>query len=497
MDIQISGKSISEVESDVLIVPVFEGDGPTAGALAELNGATDGLLATLFASAEVKARRDHSILLHTNAAQGAKRLLFYGAGKAEAISSLALQRLAAAAIRKLLAYNFSSAALLLTAPLENPARVQALAEGLMLGQVKGNLYHTDSEDTQEIGQLELICEAADPSAFTQAIATAKVMAEAANFARRLTFEPGNELTPTRLAEQAAEMATREGLACTVMDESEMKQLGMGALLGVSRGSEEPAKLIILRYEPEGADPSQLTALVGKGITFDSGGISIKPANGMEEMKNDMGGGAAVLGAMQIIARLKPRARVLGVVAASENMPSGRAYKPGDVLRSLSGKTIEVVNTDAEGRLVLADAITYSINQGATHIIDAATLTGACVIALGDVRAAVMGTNQQLIDDLLRAGEDCGERLWQMPIDREYGDMIRSDIADVKNSGGRYAGAITAGMFLKLFAGSVAWAHLDIAGPVWYEEEKPFMAKGATGFGARLLASYVLKAGGKE
>lgn len=496
MDIKISGKQISEIQGDVFIVPVFEGDAPNRGAFAVLNEATGGLLASLFESSEVKARRDHSILLHTNASQTAKRILFYGAGKAEALSALALQRLAAAAIRKLLAYNFSSVAFLLTPPLENSLSVQALAEGAILGQVKGNLYHTEGDDAGEIKSLEFICESADADSLSQAITTAKVMAEAANFARRLTFEPGNELTPTKLAEHAAEMAAREGLACTVMDEGEMKQLGMGALLGVSRGSEEPAKLIILRHEPEGADAEQLIALVGKGITFDSGGISIKPANGMEEMKNDMGGGAAVLGAMQIIARLQPKARVLGVVAASENMPSGRAYKPGDVLRSFSGKTIEVINTDAEGRLVLADAITYSINQGATQIIDAATLTGACVIALGDVRAAVMGTDQQLIDDLLAAGETCGERLWQMPIEKEYGDMIRSDIADVKNSGGRYAGAITAGMFLKMFAGSTAWAHLDIAGPVWYEEEKPFMAKGATGFGARLLASYVLKVSNK-
>jgi leucyl aminopeptidase len=496
MNITISGKSIHEVKGDILIVPVFEGDAPNKGAFAVLNEATQGLVASLFESREVKSKLRHAILLHNNSSETAKRILFYGAGKSEGLTALGLQRLASAAIRKLLSYNFSSAAFLLTAPLEQAASVQALTEGAMLGQMKGNLYHTDDEDSGEITSLEFICESADAAQFNQAITTAQVMAEATNFARHLTFEPGNELTPTRLAEAAREMAAREGLDCTIIDESEMKELGMGAILGVSRGSEEPAKLVILRHEPEGADASQLIALVGKGITFDSGGISIKPANGMEEMKNDMGGGAAVIGAMQIIARLKPNVRVMGVIAASENMPSGRSYKPGDVLRSLSGKTIEVVNTDAEGRLVLADAMTYSINQGATRIIDAATLTGACVVALGDVRAAVMGTDQQLIDDLLEAGDACGERLWQLPIDKEYGDLIRSDIADVKNSGGRYAGAITAGMFLKMFAGSVAWAHLDIAGPVWYEEEKPFMAKGATGFGARLLASYVLKVSSK-
>ncbi len=324
------------------------------------------------------------------------------------------------------------------------------------------------------------------------------MAEAANFSRRLGFEPGNVITPTELANQAREMAAREGLFCEVLDEQQMKELGMGALLGVARGSEEPARLIVLGYNlPEAGAPGELIALVGKGITFDSGGISIKPADGMEEMKYDMGGGAAVIGAMQAIARLKPDARVLGVVPASENMPSGRAIKPGDVVRTLSGKTVEVANTDAEGRLILSDAITYSINRGATTVIDIATLTGACVIALGEVRAAVMGTKQELIDELIKTGESCGERLWQMPLDNEYGELIRSDIADIRNIGNRTSGAITAGWFLKHFAGSTEWAHLDVAGTAWFEQAKPFMAKGATGFGARLLANFVLnRAGGK-
>jgi leucyl aminopeptidase len=235
----------------------------------------------------------------------------------------------------------------------------------------------------------------------------------------------------------------------------------------------------------------LIALVGKGVTFDSGGISIKPAENMEEMKYDMGGGAAVIGAMQVIARLNPDVRVIGLVPATENLPSGRAVKPGDVVRSLSGKTIEVVNTDAEGRLILSDAITYAINQGATTIVDAATLPGACVIALGETRAAVMGTYQHLIDELMKAGDQCGERLWPMPLDKEYGDMIRSDIADIKNIGNRTAGAITAAWFLKHFANDKKWAHLDIAGTAWTEQQKPYIAKGATGFGVRLLANFIL------
>jgi leucyl aminopeptidase len=267
---------------------------------------------------------------------------------------------------------------------------------------------------------------------------------------------------------------------------------MGALLAVSRGSVEPAQLIELEYKPaEQQANATCIALVGKGITFDSGGISIKPAEKMEDMKYDMAGGAAVIAAMQILARLKPGVRVLGLIPAAENLPSGRAVKPGDVVRSLSGKTIEVVDSDAEGRLVLCDAVTYAISRGATTIVDAATLTGAVAIALGDVRGGVMGNNDGLVEALVRAGDECGELVWPMPMDDEYEELIRSDIADVRNSGNRTAGAITAGWFLRLFAGETEWAHLDIAGTGWTEEEKPYIARGATGFGTRLMARFVL------
>ena len=272
-----------------------------------------------------------------------------------------------------------------------------------------------------------------------------VLGEAANLARELGNEPSNVMTPLELAARAEAMSAKHNLKYSALDETEMKRLGMGALLAVSRGSMEPPRLIIMSYEPEGgAADSELIALVGKGITFDSGGISIKSADKMDEMKFDMGGGAAVIGAMQAIARLKPSARVLGLVPAAENLPSGRAVKPGDVVRSLSGKTIEVVNTDAEGRLILSDAISYALEKGASVVVDAATLTGACVVALGEIRAGVMGSNQPLIDELMSVGETCGERLWQLPLDSEYAEIIRSDIADIKNVGNRTAGAITAG-----------------------------------------------------
>ncbi len=265
---------------------------------------------------------------------------------------------------------------------------------------------------------------------------------------------------------------------------------MGALLGVARGSEEPARLIVLRYEPAKADDSEVLALVGKGITFDTGGISIKPREGMEWMKYDMCGGAAVLGAMRAIARLKPNRRVMGLVAAAENMPSGKAIKPGDVLRSYSGKTIEVLNTDAEGRLVLSDALTYAIEKGATRIVDLATLTGACVIALGHVYAGLMTNDQPWADGVLAAARSAGEKIWQLPLDKAYRELIRSDIADIKNLGGRTAGTITAGYFLREFVGSTPWVHLDIAGTAWVEEDRPDIARGATGFGVSTLVELV-------
>ncbi len=492
--------SLGEISEDVLIVPVFEGENPrdseNAPALSALDHLTRGAVAAVFDDGEMTGKRDRIVLLHTGGQFSTKRVLLCGAGSADRIDSIGLGRLAGTAIRTLIkGGGIRSAAFLVTRKLECARFVQAIVEGALIGQVSGHLYRVKEDPSAEIETLDLVSELPDPPDFEQAIRFGTTMAEATNFARMLGYEPSNVMTPSELAIRAGDMSEREGLEFKALGEDEMKELGMGALLSVSRGSQEPARLIIMSYEPEesgDASPSnELIALVGKGITFDSGGISIKPAAKMEEMKYDMCGGAAVIGAMQVIARLRPRVRVIGLVPASENLPSGRAVKPGDVVRSLSGKTVEVANTDAEGRLVLADAITYAITRGATCIVDAATLTGACVIALGETRAAAMGTDQGLIDDLVRAGDQCGERLWPMPLDKEYGEIIRSEIADVRNIGNRTAGSITAGYFLKHFAGSTPWAHLDIAGTAWTDTEKPYIAKGATGFGVRLLANFVL------
>ena len=498
MKITDSRTSLGEISEDVLIVPVFEHETPrdSSSALAALDHLTRGAVASIFDEGEMTGRLDSSVMLQNVGPFSTKRLLLYGAGKAEDVDPISVQRLAGAAIRYVLKHRvIRSAAFLVTRRLETESFAQAIVEGALMGQMSGELYRSKNEAPGNVEKLDLISELPEPPDFDGAINAGVVMGEAANFARELGFEPSNVMTPMELAARAETMAKQFGLEFEALGEDEMKRLGMGALLAVSRGSQEPARLIVLRYEPDGenvaAASGNLIALVGKGITFDSGGISIKPAGKMEDMKYDMCGGAAVIGAMQAIAQLRPNVRVIGVVPASENLPSGRAVKPGDVVRSLSGKTIEVVNTDAEGRLVLADAITYAVSEGATCIVDAATLTGACVIALGETRAAVMGSDQQLIDDLVAAGEQCGERLWPLPLDDDYGEIIKSDIADVKNVGNRTAGSITAGFFLKHFTGAVPWAHLDIAGTAWTENEKPYLAKGATGFGARLLANFVL------
>jgi leucyl aminopeptidase len=496
MEITASRTSLGEIQDDVLIVPVFEGETPldsvNSPALASLDHLTHGLLESVFESGEMSGKRDRWTLLHGVGNLATKRLLLYGAGKREAVSPLSLQRFAGAVVRVLRERGVRTAAFLLRVGLADELNVRAIVEGAMMGQMSGALYRAKGDTPPDIASLHLVNESPDAPDIDDAIRTGQCMAESVNLARALGFEPSNVMTPTELARRAEEMAAREGLGFEALDEDAMKRLGMGALLAVSRGSQEPARLIVLTYKPENESAlgDDIIALVGKGITFDSGGISIKPADRMDEMKYDMGGGAAVIGAMQAIARLRPKARVMGLIAAAENLPSGRAVKPGDVIRSLSGKTIEVINTDAEGRLVLADAITYAIQHGATTVVDAATLTGACVIALGDARAAVLGNDQRLIDELMQAGEESGERLWPMPLDKEYGDMIRSDIADIKNIGNRSAGLITAAWFIKHFADKVSWAHLDIAGTAWTETAKPYLDRGATGFGVRLFTNFV-------
>jgi leucyl aminopeptidase len=491
IEITASRATLSEIDEDVLVVPVFKGETPRVAPFAELDAVTDGMVSRAYDTGEMDGKKDHWTLLYNASSHGPRRVLLYGTGLLDEPGLIDLQRVAGASIRVLGERNAGSVAFLVRDKLNNDS-VRAIVEGAALAALRDDLLKSGKERSRRIERLTIISES-NGIDVECGVRVGSVMAEATNLARSLANEPGNTMTPTELARRAGEMGRNEGLRVDTLGEEQMKELGMGALLAVSRGSAEPATLTVLTYTPpaEVRAANEMIALVGKGITFDSGGISIKPALNMEEMKYDMGGGAAVIGAMLVIARLKPPIQVIGVIPASENLPSGRAVKPGDVIRSLSGRTIEVVNTDAEGRLILADAITYAIRLGATHIVDVATLTGACVIALGDVRAAVVGSDQSLIDQLLAAGDQSGERLWQLPLDGEYSNLIKSDIADVKNVGDRTAGAITAGAFLKQFVGGLPWAHLDIAGTAWLEHAKPYMAKGATGFGVRLMANFVM------
>ncbi len=328
---------------------------------------------------------------------------------------------------------------------------------------------------------------------SRALEYGRVVADSCNISRELCSEPGNVLTPPVFAERAARIASEAGLRVEVLDESRIAELKMGLLLGVARGSAEPPRVIILRHDPAGAPQWPVLGLVGKGVTFDTGGISIKPAEGMERMKDDMAGGAAVLTAMRAISILGAPMRVVGVIPSAENMPGSRAVKPGDVLTSASGKTVEVNNTDAEGRLILGDGLWLARQLGATHLVDVATLTGACMVALGKVSSGVFGTPDAWLQHVQGIAERAGDRCWPLPLHEEYFDQLRSEIADMVNSGGRPAGAITAALFLKEFTGGLPWAHLDIAGTAWIDEAKPYQPKGATGAGVRALTALAFSA----
>jgi leucyl aminopeptidase len=424
----------------------------------------------------------------------AERLLLVGAGKREDFSLDTVRKVAGSAARFLRGKGARSMAVLRRSQLDIGNSAQAVVEGVLLGLFEPDMYKTENKEERRIDELILVAAAAgSEDALAQGVERGRIIGEAVNYARELSNEPSSTLTPAELAERAKETAARFGLEIDVLDEARMKELGMGALLGVARGSDEPAKMIVLRYVPDGAAPlddDNVIAIVGKGITFDSGGISIKPSEGMEKMKYDMSGAAATLAAMRAIAQLKPGVNVIGVMPTTENMPSGRAYKPGDVLRAMSGKTIEVINTDAEGRLILADAISYARKLGATKIIDLATLTGAVSIALGSINVAILGNKQAFVDEVRGAAREVGERFWQLPMDDDYRELIKSDIADIKNSAGRAAGTITAAFFLREFAEDTPWVHLDIAGAAWENERKPYMAKGPTGVAIRTLINYV-------
>jgi leucyl aminopeptidase len=486
--------SIREASADVMVLPIYEGESPAEGRLEELDAATGGSIAALSEAGELRGKRDEVTYLHGAPGLASGRVVIVGMGK-RGVDRDQERRAISVGVRHMRGKRHGSIAVVDRGE-EAADRFGSLAvEAVSAAAVDLSAYKTLDRDDLAVDALVVATSAERHGAVARGVERGRAVADAVAFTRYLGNEPGNNMTPAILAENAAAMAEREGLSCEVLGEDRLKEMGMGALLAVSRGSEEPPRLIIMKYEPEDADGSDVTTFVGKGLTFDSGGISIKPREGMEWMKYDMCGGATVIGALQATARLKPRRRVMGLVPASENLPSGKSYKPGDVLRSYLGKTIEVLNTDAEGRLILADALAYAVELGATRIVDLATLTGACVIALGHTYAAVMGNDQAWVDELLAASRSAGEKLWQLPMDRSYREQIRSEIADIKNLGGRTAGTITAGYFLREFVGKTPWAHMDIAGTAWIEDDRPDLARGASGYGVRTLLEIVAPSSG--
>lgn len=489
MEVKADSRKFYEIECDALVVGVYEGEKPEEGTLLELDKRSGGVISSLIENGELTGKAGEMVYLHNPGEMAARRLLLLGAGKLTDYDNNIVRRMVGTAARFLRAKNVRKFAFLRRSQLPLGDAVQAGVEGAMLALWDPDKYKTSDKESKLISQMIVATVEGDSGALEKGVERGQVLAEAANFARDIVNEPSNFMTPSELARQAEELAQKYGLEVDVLDEARMKELGMGSLLGVAQGSAEQAKLIVLTYTPP--QPSKETlAIIGKGVTFDTGGISIKPSEGMEKMKYDMAGGATTLAAMRAIGQLKPSLNVIGVIPAVENMPGGRAQRPGDVVRSMRGKTIEVINTDAEGRLILCDAITYAIKLGATRIVDLATLTGAVSIALGDIYVAVMGNDDQWTNEVIQAGKEAGEKIWQLPLDREYRDQIKSDIADIKNVGGRKAGTITAAYFLREFVDDIPWAHLDIAGTAWNDNSKPYLAVGPTGICVRTLVNLV-------
>ncbi|HEX6544481.1 MAG TPA: leucyl aminopeptidase [Ktedonobacterales bacterium] len=494
MDVRVSTRDVQQFEGDALAVGIFSDKGPLQGPAQALDEALAGVIAELRASGEVTGAADEVTLVHTLGKIEPSRVVLIGLGPRDRCTLERIRRASAIACRRLRKARARHVGLALASAergINLAQAARAMTEGALLGLYEFRQYKAKSSgngnNNAEGGEcaieaITILGRGREPALRT-AVERGKILAESTNFARDLGNEPPNVLTPTEFGERARRMAEEVGLECEIYGPDWMREQGMGALLGVAQGSAEEPRFIVLRYRgrPKG-EPG--LALVGKGITFDTGGISLKPGADMDAMKMDMCGGAAVVGAMMAIGRLKPSVNVTGIVPTTENMPGGKAYRPGDILRASNGKTIEILNTDAEGRLALADALSWAVKQGLSPLVDAATLTGAMVVALGHVRAGIFSNDETLERTILTASEVAGERLWPMPMDDEYGNLVRSEIADVKQVGGRPAGSISAAKVISHFVGDTPWAHLDIAGVNARNSKDAEWDKGATGFGVR-------------
>jgi leucyl aminopeptidase len=499
LEIRVTVGDIAQIEADAIVVNLFEGVEQPGGATAAVDKALEGAIGSLIGRGQIKGKSGEVNIFHTFGKLPARAVAIAGLGKREDFNVDRIRAVTGEFCRALRKMNCRKIATILHGAgiggIELEASAEAITEGALLGLYGFSKYKKlEYENIEEV--LIVIREEEKVPILEQAVGKGKVVAEATNLARDMGNEPANYMTPSQMAETAKEIAGKYNVEIEVFDREDMEMMGMGALLGVARGSSQPPKLIILSYRG-GESPEKTLGFLGKGITFDSGGISIKPSEGMADMKDDMAGAAAVMTAIGAIAQLKPKINVTAIIPATENLPSGTALKPGDVLKAMNGKTIEVISTDAEGRLILADALSYAQKLGLSSLIDLATLTGACRVALGLLYSGLFGNDQDLIDKVLRAAEITGEKMWHMPMPEEYKEQIKSEIADVKNTGNRYGGAITAALFLAEFVDNTPWVHIDIAGPRLSNKENGYIVKGATGFGVRTLIELALSEARKQ
>jgi leucyl aminopeptidase len=481
-----SGENIIKIKTDLLVLGMFKGH-KISGSAKSVDEELGGVLKELSGNEKFDGDIGKSVILSSTFGKiGAKRVLLLGLGKKSLFSPDTVRKTGNLAAKKM--GDVSTSVTFGPEFGKGSGYVSALAEGVILGSYEFNKYKTNNGPESEIENVVIISK---EKKFEEEIETAKAVSEAACFSRDLVNEPPVYMTPSRLADIASSVAEEGDLRCEIFDLEEIKRRGMGGIIAVASGSIEPPRFIHLTYEPR-KTPKTTLAVVGKGITFDSGGLCIKPADSMRTMKMDMAGAAAVLGVMKTISLLKPSIRVHGLISTCENMTGPAAYKPDDVIRAYNGKTIEVINTDAEGRIVLSDALSYAVHLKVDEIVDLATLTGACMVALGTYTAGVMSNNQKLAGRLMKAAKAAGEKIWQLPMDDELRSELKSDVADIKNVGSRWGGAITAAMFLEHFVGDTPWAHLDIAGPAYIEKDSNWNPKGGTGFGVRTMVSYIMQ-----
>ena len=493
MKISVKKGDLAGTKSSAIILALFEDQKKLTGNALVLDQKTSGLISELIKCRDFEAKHSQVSVLYTKEMLPAKRIALVGLGKYGEFNLEKLRAAFAAVMQHLRNINVKEAATYIDLNLIPKAKnkiAQAVLEGAVLGLYQYTPFKTvERENLKDMEQFNIMVWVKDFSFMEAKVKEAQIISQAVYFTRNMVSAPSNEMTPTILAKKAQEIARRKNVTCKVWDKAKMEKLGMKSLLGVASGSSQAPKFIILEYSGSKKDKAPIV-LVGKGLTFDSGGISIKPAEKMDEMKTDMSGGAAVMGAIMAAADLRLPLNIVGLIPATENMPSGTALKPGDILKTYSGKTIEVVNTDAEGRLILVDALSYASKYKPAAIIDIATLTGACIIALGDDVIGMLGNNDKLKSEISKAGQATGELVWELPLWESYSEQIKSDIADYKNSGGRAAGTITAAAFLSKFIGDFPWVHLDIAGPAWTSKDKTYIPKGASGVTVRLLIEFL-------